>query len=115
MVKRITHYLGRIRFSLYLHYFQHVVGINGAFSLLFGVLAAGVLPPTDFPMLKSFSFFFITFGYALAIVIFRFFSQKTRFMYYNAGISLMHLYAFGFIMNVLIVLGLHVIIYGVWG
>lgn len=91
----------------YLYFIKNVIWINFGLSCFFALLTTDLVSDSRHPLLTAFSFCFITCGYALTIMIFHFFSKRTRYLYFNLGVSLLRLYLFGFIFNLLIIFALN--------
>lgn len=98
----------------YYYFIRKIIWINCSLSLLFGALATGLVEYVRFPLLTAFSFFFATFGYAITILIFHFFGERTKYLYFNLGISLIRLYLIGFIFNIILLMVFYLIANILW-
>ncbi|MDF2852531.1 MAG: hypothetical protein K0S31_3216 [Sphingobacterium multivorum] len=91
------------RVKPYLYYLKNTFWINLAISILFGTIAAGLINSSNFPLLSSFSIVFTTIGYLLTFLIFLYFVKNKKYLYYNMGVSIFHLFIFGFVFNIVFV------------
>ncbi|SUJ30542.1 Uncharacterised protein [Sphingobacterium spiritivorum] len=99
-----------MRYRLYIYYLKNILFVNFAISGLFAVFTPTEILFFKNPYLSSFSFLFTTIGYASTALVFHYFGKKTKYMYFNAGISFFRIYMFGFLSNLLFVFILYVIV-----
>jgi len=97
--------------KIYRYYLKSVFWMNLFIS---GACAVVFTPGRDVwdipvPSLSGFSVLFTTFGYVVTVFMHHSFSRKTKYMYFNKGISRLRLYLFGFLFNLLFVSVLHTI------
>jgi len=99
-----------MRFNLYIYFIKSIFWINLAVSGLFAIFAP--VQPSLFgsSFLSGFALFFTTFGYAMTLLFFHYFGKRTKYMYFNLGISLFRLYLVGFLFNLLFVFVLYAIV-----
>lgn len=84
------------------------------FSVLFSGLAGDLTLYKNIPFLGTFSLSFTTFGYIITIMIFFIFLKEKKYLYLNMGVSLLHLYIFGFLFNLIFILSLFTIFEILW-
>jgi len=97
--------------KIYRYYLKSVFWTNlfvsGAYAVV--MVPGGNVWGIPVPSLGGFSLFFTTFGYLVTVFMHYSFSRKTKYMYFNKGISRLRLYLFGFLFNLLFVFALHTI------
>lgn len=99
-----------MRYRLYIYYLKNIMIVNLVISGLFAAFAPVQILFFKNPYLSTFSFLFTTIGYASTALVFDYFGKKTKYMYFNMGVSFSHIYVFGFLFNLLFVFTLYIII-----
>jgi|GEM_PF-1206965 len=82
--------------KLYWYFYLKVFWVNLVLSAVIAVYAVTVL---EIPFLTGFPLLFLTVGYGMAMLGVRFMGRKTRYLYYNKGITSVLLYGVGFVIN----------------
>lgn len=104
-----------MKFKLYLYFIKKIFAVNFSLSLLFAILSADLFTYMDIPLLGAFSYYFGSLGYVISVFIFHFFAKKTKYLYFNMGISLQSLYIWGFLFNLILTFCIYLIGNAVWG
>lgn len=81
---------------LYIYYLKNIFGVNFALSILFAAFVPELVSYSKIPFFSAFSLIFTTVGYIVSIFAFDYFGKKTKYMYFNLGISLFRVYIYGF-------------------
>ena len=103
-----------MRDPLYFYFIKNTFWINLMLSGLFAVLGTAWSADFGTSFLAAFSLLFPTLGYAITLLALHSFNRKTKYMYYNRGISLFRLYLAGFLFNLLFVAALNIIVALIW-
>lgn len=91
-----------MKLRLYIHYMKEIFWINFAISGLFAFFSPIELTLFSQALLSNFLIFFASIGYGLTVMTFHYFNKSTLYIYFNKGISIIHLYIVGFIFNLLL-------------
>ena len=87
---------------IYWYYYKKLFWRN---LILSGFIAAFITfpnPSDSIAFFNTFSFVFISGGYALTILALHFTEKRTKYMYYNMGFSFSRFYLFSFLFNLLL-------------
>ena len=93
--------------TLYFYYFKNIFWINLFGSILFAALVPVRIPLFDNLFFSAFSFFFLTSGYAFSVCLYNYFGKRTKYIYFNMGLSFVRMYVFGFVLNLLFITSLY--------
>ncbi|WDF70409.1 hypothetical protein PQ465_08530 [Sphingobacterium oryzagri] len=97
-----------MKMKLCIYFLKKIYAVNLALSALF--LAISQVSSQMTNIILSFSLFFATVGYSMSFFGYHFFYSKTRYMYFNNGLSLTQLYFYGLLLNMLVLLPLNLLI-----
>ncbi|GHE23311.1 hypothetical protein GCM10017764_02790 [Sphingobacterium griseoflavum] len=88
-----------MKYELYIYWLKKVFWINFFLSIIFAGFGTGQPFLPEMPFFGGVALSFTTFGYFMTVFASHHFGKRTKYMYFNRGVSLSRIYIFGFLFN----------------